>query len=220
MNGVNFIPRARRELAERRTRLSACSVVAAAYALLGVIAFAASGTEAVVEDPSVAQQLAQLPGEIDTSRRALTNLQAQLAEAQAKLDAARTVAEQPDWSVLLGLLAQSLGEEIVLTSCKLDSDAVEGDRPVNAQRAGPGAQPAEPQPPRLSGARYTVLLSGLGRTQSSVSQFVLRLEELGLFERVTILKTNREMFGEHESIGFRLEATIAGARAGAEGAGR
>ena len=43
---------------------------------------------------------------------------------------------------------------------------------------------------------------------------------LGLFERVTILKTNREMFGEHESIGFRLEATIGGAGGGAEGAGR
>ncbi len=220
MNGVNFIPRARRELAERRSRLRAWTIGSAAYALLGAVVFAASGTAAVVEDPAVAQQLAQLPGEIDTSRRALRNVQAQLAEAHAKLDAARAVAEQPDWSVLLGLLAQSLGEEIVLTSCKLDSDALAGERPVPAQRAGAGTKASEPQPPRLTAARYTVLLSGLGRTQSSVSQFVLRLEGLGLFERVTILKTNREMFGEHESIGFRLEATIGGAGGGAEGAGR
>jgi Tfp pilus assembly protein PilN len=231
MNGVNFIPRARRELAERRRRVRTWASGVAAYALLGAVVLAASGTGAVVEDPSVAQKLAQLPGEIDASRRALTNLKAQLTEAQAKLDAARAVAEQPDWSVLLGLLAQSLGEEIVLTSCKLDADPLAGDRPLNGPRpgatpgSGAGAKPPEPPPPpSLNGARYTVLLSGLGRTQSSVSQFVLRLEELGLFERVTILKTNREMFGEHESIGFRLEATIAGAREGtgaaAEGAGR
>ena len=214
MNGVNFIPRARRERAARRTRLRAWAVGAAAYALVGVVALAASGTGAVVEDPSVAQELARLPNQIDTSRRALANLQGQLTEAQAKLDAARAVAQQPDWSVLLGLLAQSLGEEIVLTSCKLDSDPVEPERPAGAaQRPGTAAnlKPADAQLPRPDGARYTLLLSGLGRTQSSVSQFVLRLEALGLFGRVTILKTNREMFGEHESIGVRLEATIAGA---------
>jgi hypothetical protein len=57
-------------------------------------------------------------------------------------------------------------------------------------------------------SRFTLELSGLGRSQASVSQFILRLEQLELFERVTILKTGREMFGEHESIGFRIEATI------------
>lgn len=209
MNGVNFIPRERRETAERRTRLRAWAVGATAYALLGAIVFAASGTAAVVEDPMVAEKLAQLPGEIEKSQGALADLQAQLAEAQASLDAARAVAMQPDWSVLLGLLAQSLGEEIVLTSCKLESEQATTDRPAGAQRIAPGAKAPEPTAPRTaSSGRYTLLLSGLGRTQSSVSQFVLRLEELGLFERVTILKTNREMFGEHESIGFRLEAIV------------
>ena len=77
-------------------------------ALLCLVAFASSGPAQVAEDPAVATRLAQLPAEIDASQRALTNLQAQLAEAQARLDAARAVAHQPDWSVLLRLLAQSL----------------------------------------------------------------------------------------------------------------
>jgi hypothetical protein len=134
------------------------------------------------------------------------------------------VAHQPDWSVLLGLLAQSLGEEIVLTSCKLESQPPTPDAPAPMPR--PGAAAPAPESTAAAAAlrepgarRYTLQISGIGRTQSSVSQFVLRLERLGLFERVTILKTARELFGEHDSIGFRLEATMgSGSGAGTEGA--
>ena len=223
MNGVNFIPRQRRESSRRRARLAAWAIAASAYALLCVVAFAASGTMDPVEDPTTATKLAQLPGEIDASQRALTSLHAQLDEAQARLDAARAVARQPDWSVLLGMLAQSVGDDVVLTTCKLQADRP-ADRTDATPRVGstrsPGAAGASPTAAATvaPGSRFTLELGGLGRTQASVSQFVLRLEQLGLFERVTIVKTGREMFGEHESIGFRLEATIGGGAAAKGGA--
>ena len=226
MNGVNFIPRQRRQASARRARLRAWTIGAAAYALLCVVAIAVSGTIDVAEDPAVAMDLAQLPAQIDSSQRSLTTLKAQLAEAQAKLDAARAVAHQPDWSVLLGLLAQSVGDDIVLTTCRLEAEHTSDRTATRPPGSGVGrgadaGASAAPAPAVGPGSRFTLELAGLGRTQAAVSQFVLRLERLGLFERVTIVKTGREVFGEHESIGFRLEATLGGgaaaAAAGAEG---
>jgi Tfp pilus assembly protein PilN len=221
MNGVNLIPRRRREASRRRARLRAWAVGASAYAMLCAGVFAVSGAIDAVDDPTAATRLAQLPSEIDASQRALTRIAAQLTEAQGRLDAARAVAHQPDWSVLLGLLAQSVGEDIVLTTCRLETEpsavspaaARPGaglHRPADAGRSGATALPHV-----APGARFTLELSGLGRTQASVSHFVLRLERLGLFERVTILKTGREVLGEHESIGFRLEAAIGAAEGSA-----
>ena len=46
-------------------------------------------------------------------------------------------------------------------------------------------------------------LAGVGRSQAAVSQFVLRLEQLGLFDRVTLLDTRREPFGADSAVGFR-----------------
>jgi hypothetical protein len=43
----------------------------------------------------------------------------------------------------------------------------------------------------------------VGRSQAAVSQFVLRLEQLGLFDRVTLLDTRREPFGADSAVGFR-----------------
>jgi len=225
MNGVNFIPRQRRDASARRARFRAWTIGASAYALVCVVAFAASGAIDVAEDPTVATDLAQLPAQIDASQRALTTLRAQLAEAQARLDAARAVAHQPDWSVLLGLLAQSLGDDIVLTTCRLEAEqpsdraAAPSSPPGGINRVASGGGTGAPAAPVVGpGSHFTLELTGLGRTQASVSRFVLRLEQLGLFERVTIVKTGREMFGERESIGFRLEATLGAAAAGvAEG---
>jgi len=225
MNGVNFIPRQRRDASARRARFRAWTIGASAYALVCVVAFAASGAIDVAEDPTVATDLAQLPAQIDASQRALTTLRAQLAEAQARLDAARAVAHQPDWSVLLGLLAQSLGDDIVLTTCRLEAEhpsdraAATSSPPGGINRAAGGGGTGAPAAAPIvgPGSRFTLELTGLGRTQAAVSRFVLRLEQLGLFERVTIVKTGREMFGEHESIGFRLEATLGAAAAVAEG---
>ena len=224
MNGVNFIPRQRRDASARRARLRAWTIGASAYALVCVVAFAASGAIDVADDPTVATDLAQLPAQIDASQRALTTLRAQLADAQARLDAARAVAHQPDWSVLLGLLAQSLGDDIVLTTCRLEAEppsdraAAPSPPPGGINRVASAGGPGAPAAPVVGpGSHFTLELTGLGRTQASVSRFVLRLEQLGLFERVTIVKTGREMFGERESIGFRLEATLGAAAAAAEG---
>ncbi len=58
-------------------------------------------------------------------------------------------------------------------------------------------------------------ISGLGRSQPAVSQFVLRLEAMHLFARVTLLDTNRETFLGGEALGFRIDCSLDDPAAGA-----
>jgi hypothetical protein len=66
---------------------------------------------------------------------------------------------------------------------------------------------AGPAPP-ISRQPYTLTLRGLGRTQSAVSQFVLRLEKLGPFDRVKLIDTRREPFLENEAFAFHVECDM------------
>jgi hypothetical protein len=45
-----------------------------------------------------------------------------------------------------------------------------------------------------------------------VSQFVLRLEQTGLFESVELVKTNREPFLATDAVAFKLDCQLKGAR--------
>ena len=60
----------------------------------------------------------------------------------------------------------------------------------------------------------TLLLGGLGRTQSSVAQFVVRLEQTGLFDEVKMITATREPFLSNEAVGFKLECRMSEGRAG------
>jgi hypothetical protein len=48
----------------------------------------------------------------------------------------------------------------------------------------------------------------LAQSQLAVTKFVLRLEKVGLFSKVTLLDTSREPFRETEATSFRLECII------------
>jgi hypothetical protein len=60
----------------------------------------------------------------------------------------------------------------------------------------------------LAQRRYGLKLSGFGRTQTSVSQFVLRLERIGIFESVRLLNSYRQAFLNDQAIAFSLECRI------------
>jgi hypothetical protein len=117
-------------------------------------------------------------------------------DAQARLDTIRVINEQPDWSVLLRLIAKASTDQIVLTGCRLDLQA-------DANRTN--ARPATTQP---NAANHVLSITGFGRTQAAVSHFVLRLEEAKLFDRVSLIKTSREAFSSGEAVAFRIECSL------------
>ena len=202
MAGVNLIPMQRRVARRRQARLRKWTGACAAYAVVLLVGYGAcrgvwiTGGDLAAELDEVAQQ-------IDQSNASITALGADMAQARLMLDASRRVAEQPDWSVLLALLPETLGDEIVLKRCQLQR-LTEYARA--ASRTDETGTPARPQNGMPSG--FTAVLQGYGRTPESVSRFVLRLEGTGLFSRVNVRRTNREVFLGSDAIAFSVECAL------------
>ncbi len=114
----------------------------------------------------------------------------------------RAVGEQPDWSLLLAMLSSALGDETVLRSIRLQAPP----------EAAPGAAGGSGTPGGAAAARtlqpITLEVTGLGRTQQVVSEFVLRLEHTPLFEMVRLVDTRREPFLNDHAVVFRIECVL------------
>lgn len=205
MNGVNLIPRSRRAARRRATRLRAWMVAAPLCASLLAGAYGWLRVSWGVDTSSLAADLAKADEDIKTADREISRAKTRLAELQPQLRAARAVGDQPDWGTLLTLLADRLKDDSVLTSCVL--------APAPDAAPAPGAKAA----PRTGDAktresgrpeRFTLMLTGLSRTQGSVAQFVSRLEAVGVFDRVSIVESRRSSLSGEEAVGFRVECLL------------
>lgn len=197
MNGVNLIPAHRLDAQKRLRRQRAWLVGCAIYgtALAGACGLGRAAW--CGDNGALAAELTKTTLQAGELQHALTVLQPKLAIAEKKLGTIRLVANKPDWSLLLTLLAATVGDEVMLRSCQLAP--LEPPAPDPAKPASASAPPHE---------RYKLDLDGLGRSQVSVSQFVLRLQQTELFEEIKLLKTNREPLGDGQAIAFQVHATL------------
>lgn len=162
---------------------------------------------------AVRAALAQLGAErqeLDTLRTGLDDrakqVRARLMLVERGLEISRHVARHPDWSVLMRVLASRGAGAVVLESVELE-------RTIDAAQTRAPARRGKVDAPGLPAVdRYTLRVSGLGRSQEAVSAYVLALESSGLFERVTIRQTEaRRSDAGVGGVGFRFEASLAGA---------
>ena len=209
MNGVNLIPIYRVDARRRRTRGRRWVVACAAYAALLTIGYGMCEATWGGTDPQLASELQAASEKLEKSQSVLARLRPELAEGRARLNAARAVALQPDWSIVLAALAKSLGEEVVLSSCKLDTQTAAAPAPSPAASSA-DADKAKKKPSKPEPVRVVLSVNGFGRSQVAVSQFVLRLEQMKLFDRVKLIKTSREPFLGGEAVAFQLECLLVG----------
>ncbi len=228
MTCINLIPIARQDAKQRRARTKVWFTVGAAYGSLVVLVVAFTRVAWVFDSRTVTNQLAGLKSEIEKSDEAAKNLRVELKHARDLWETRNVVAEQCDWSILLAVVSQSLTEtdnmgppppgDVVLRSFQL-KQLVEAPPPPTAPT--PGAAPSSTTPaktddkaatssatPPANSDRFVLSIAGLGRTQSAVTQFVLRLEQLKLFDQVRLLETRREPFLTSDAIAFRIQAAI------------
>jgi Tfp pilus assembly protein PilN len=219
MQSVNLIPMPRRENRYRRLRIRGWVLGTAVYlaVLIGacvVVRAAWSGS-----DRAVADELAAVQKQIAVTNQQLSIIQPELLEARSQLEASRAVAIQPDWSVLMMLLSRLRGEAIVFEQLKLQPLKIEAPKPTAAK---PGAPPrpgsAAAKKAKEDDARkpmhYGLQLTGLGQSQQEVSDFVLRVEQSGLFDSVKLVETTRFPFGAAHAIGFKIECAMGEKREG------
>jgi hypothetical protein len=200
MTGANLIPAARRRRQRRRAHLRAWAGVCGTYGLLlaGVCGWCLVRAGGRAQD--VKAKLAETARLIEASADRQAELTAELGDVRSTLSANRALGRQPDWSALLAVLGDCRGDSVVLNSCEL--------RPRERAAGGRGGK-GRPGPDVLLGERrYRLRLSGLGRSQTSVSQFVLRLEAVGLFERVKLIRSRRRRVPGGEAVSFNIECML------------
>jgi Tfp pilus assembly protein PilN len=186
MNGVNLIPAPRRAARLAGRRLRAWIIAAIGWA--GMIAGACGVTHL-----SFGRDQAATAAELDSTRQRVSVLNTRVSELRrtvaqlvAQRDTALAISDHPDWSILLGVLSQTTGERVVLRDISL-----------------------KPVPSKLA-PQLVLQLRGFTDTQPAVSQFVLRLQQLGLFDEVKLIRTGREPIQNTSAVTFEITGVIVG----------
>jgi len=190
MQGVNLIPADRREAQQRRRRLRHWIVASVGWT--GLVVSASVGSQFLwgTDSAATASELTQTQQQISDSTQKLNNLRRQLAEAQVLRQTAQSLRDQPDWSLLLGILSSALDDDVVLREIQL-----------SPQRGGTAGDASR-------SSMYTVQLRGFSRSQPAVSQFVLRLQQNGLFDEVKLVRTGREPVMNTTAVTFDVSCEI------------
>jgi len=203
------MPASRRQAKACRARAGQWLAVGAVFAgVLVMICITCHKTWGVGPDP-LAHEIRQMADRIETSGRTISTLREQLVASRWKLDTFRGVGQQPDWSVLLTLLSDGLGSDVVLRSCELDEIMISLKK-TTGRRGGTQVITTNRLEDKGERMAFVLRVAGFGRSQTAVSLFVLRLERSGMFDNVRIVSTIREPFLNAKAIAFRLECRLEG----------
>lgn len=185
MNGVNLIPASRRLAQKRRHRMRLWVAMASGHALLVMTAcvgarfiWGSTQNATAGELTAIEKRNADLNGKIADLRR-------QVADAELNFKTAESISDHPDWNILLSLLNGSIADEIILREVLLT-----------------------PEPGAKRHARFSLQLRGFAKSQAGVSQFVLRLQKIGLFDDVKLLRTGREPLLNTQAVSFDISCGI------------
>jgi len=199
MSDINFIPRQRLIKNNSTTRLHLWFWIAGIYVIVVTIALSTVHAMWRVDDAAVSGELDSAVRHIEQYNTAILRLRAEMARITAQLQTSQVVKRQPDWSRLLILLSDTLGPDVVLSKCELQTLDAEARPIADMGQAGLDAAAVNAL---LSERRYRLDISGFGRKQNAVSQFVVRLEQSGLFDVVTMTNSHREDFMQRSAIAF------------------
>lgn len=192
MMACNLLPRALvvRQQARRCTRVWIMAAGVYTLAALGVCA-----SISAVPSPArgnAAQRVAEVRSRIEASEKQTLAAKAASAKAARAIAARQAVGVHPDWSVLLSSLAALRGETIVLDEVEIRTES-----------------------PTAGGARQaTVRIGGIAPGAAEISGFVLKLEGLGVFDRVSQQEATARRIGSVEALAFRVECRIVEREAG------
>ena len=205
--GINLIPRHRILAARRQLRLQQWVSVSLVYCVVVVVVVVAAGLMRSLgqDDVELHDQLTMLDEQDKRMAEEVEQGQIQLQETKLVLAANQAVSRPPDWSPLMTLLADIQGDDIVMSNWTLQPL----DRDTDRARPATLDPAAADERPDQSG-QYRLDLKGFGRTQGDVSHFVLRLEQVPLFDSVSVLQIRRETFMSGRAVKFEVACMIGG----------
>jgi len=199
---LNLTPPAYRAARDQRRRVRAWGRLLSVLIVAGVLIVANVWKDA---NPARAAWAAvtDLEGKIDERKRELALLRASVGLLNKELESVTAVSNHPDWTPALRLIADRLGNDVVLDSCVLD-------RPRDAPSGGPAGLPARKalKPAARTRLVYALELSGLATNQAAVHRYLADLQTARLFDSVTLIETRSRPLADRLFMGFRLSCEI------------
>ncbi|MGD9689794.1 MAG: PilN domain-containing protein [Phycisphaerales bacterium] len=205
MIAVNLIPDSRRVGRRSTSRMKAW----VAFNLVWMIALVVVGlmfgsSSSNPHDVALEERLRlakeRLEGAQARDRAALAAFQS----AQLAVHTARRAADRPDWSLLLALLEEHRGNDIMIESIDVAGGMIE-------EEPRPDAKPSRPTKPgaaKKKVERYTVVLTGVAASPGAASALVLRLEQTGLFAKLQLGETRPRDVEGIARTAFRIDCTL------------
>lgn len=184
---VNLMPRRHRDRLSQQIKIRRWKRIVAAYA--GLMGMACAGVWALQAQPSAAaaKPAASTQALRAQDKQALTvALETEVAAYKLTQQRADFVREQPDFGVLLELLARKSQGRAMLTRLDLKPENIDG-------------QPSA----------YRLELDGLAQSPREAAGFVLALEDTGVFASVRLLGTARAQEFGLALTSFRLDCELA-----------
>ncbi len=186
---VNLIPAHRFEARRQRRRARQWLACGMLYAVGLVGLCVAIQSLSGGAENALARELTEAEARHSDTAATIDRLHPILVQTQASLFASRSIGSQPDWSLLLDLLASLLDERMILTRVELN--------PIAAK--SPTAPPAG----------YTLRLSGMALSHEAANDYVLRLEDTRLFDRVQTQGAIKQAFGAGTAVAFHVDCRLA-----------
>lgn len=150
------------------------------------------------KDPEpIRQEIASINSDIKRLASQFDARRQEFDGARDTLSAIHSIGTQPDWSLLLGYLGHTMGEDVFLREFRLV---------MGTQSRG--------QAPSEDAGEGFVYLRGYGGSSNAVSQFVLSLERTPLFDETRLLGTLREPYQSLEAFSFEIECAMASMEGG------
>lgn len=204
---VNLVPAEVRVSRLRRRQLRRLFFTSATYLTVLVATCAITKVATAPADDSPTVELARLKQQTAEGADSLMRLQLQLRSLNSRLEARRTLAQQPDFSRLLTILGSCIDGDAAVRQFQLQSTGVDPMRPTlgDLPRALAASQP--PSTPIIGADReprhFTLSLRGVATSEAGISRFTARLRELQLFDSVDLKRTGRDPSSEN-AIAFEI----------------
>ncbi len=200
---TNLLPKHRKAALMVRTRARLWLMGGSAYAgiiMAAGLAFALSGPRIAV----AAELFERQERELSDRKARVQQLSSETQSVLKKLERLSRIQNHVDVSALVRLITGAQKDQIALDSISLDRTMQQPKEPARKKIGADAKGEAAPAATIV----YTIDIAGLAKEQPEVTSFVLRLEQSGLFDKVTVVESGKRDVQGAELAQFRLRCRV------------
>lgn len=194
MSTPNLLPQPIKQRLVEKRRIYHWTQGCVLLILIGVVSCVVAGVFLRDMDSPVREELQSVKSVINQLEASEAAALQRIETVTHELGVAEDIAGQPNWSVLLGVLAAGL------------SDGMYVERVETAIVLEPGIKIAPPA--GAASGPYRVTLRGVSLMQGDVARYAVYLEECRLFDAVRLIATQPRPDLDNRAVGFEIACDI------------